>query len=49
MIGNGLFITVWSLVNMIYEAQLKVYKSDSTKEGSVNNQRDISRNTKIIK
>lgn len=35
MIGNGLFITVWSLVNMIYEAQLKVYKSDSLqKEGS---------------
>ena len=29
MIGNGLFITVWSLVNMIYEVQLKVYKSDS--------------------
>ena len=35
MIGNGLFITAWSLVNMIYEAQLKVYKSNALqKEGS---------------
>lgn len=35
MIGNGLFITAWSAVNMIYEAQLKVYKSNSLqKEGS---------------
>lgn len=34
MIGNGLFISAWSAINMIYEAQLKVYKSNSLqKEG----------------
>lgn len=35
MIGNGLFIAAWAMVNMIYEAQLKVYKSNALqKEGS---------------
>lgn len=35
-IAKGMDITVWSLVNMVYESQVKVYKSDPVVNGGKN-------------
>lgn len=35
-IGSGMDISLWSLVNMVYEAQVKVYKSNPVRDGGKN-------------
>ena len=35
-IGSGMDISVWSLVNMVYESQIKVFKSNPVRDGGKN-------------